>query len=961
MYGKRKGFAAALSLLMCLSLFFCNSFIVFAQADAEPEVNSAQSAEQIEEAPIEKSPNATADGENEEDKKQTVSEKGETQEKEKQSEVFDKEKEESAEKEKSAQSTKETTRKKEGITRNAREKVTEEKELLKAPQRAVHNDVITKIEALLQDGSGPAEDIEQWQVFRINAEFALPDNKVKAGDTTTITLPEKLRFSQTHDFVITDENGNVVANAAVNGEDKTITLTYTDYPETHSGVKGNFKFYVRIERSLVDGEEDIPLNFDVDGTTVYGGSVHFVGIPDPGPFYLSKSGDPINSRTIQFHLSINTRQEEIKNASVTDLMQSAGFTIDPSSFRIYKGSWEKVHGDWHLVNSSDVTSQYDIKFNEDKTGFSIDLGDIASSDAFQIFYNAVASYDMVDGEKVNNKATLNGSGLNAVPHETTTTYVEAGGSAEGYVYSIKIHKQGEDGEALKGGIFDVIRISTNESAGQITTDENGNGEIKGLLKDRYKIIEIQAPAGYVAPEGEEYLIETDDFNSETKIAFKTIINKPASVSVPVSKAWIGPKKESAAFSIKRSYTRDGITKEEVLPNTLILNDGNGWSGSFDNLEKYVTGTDIEWEYQVEEQTIPGYEAEKEGNQKDGFKFTNKKTETIDIPVEKKWVGKAGNNAIIRLIADDEEIKDVLLDSSKGWKHTFTDLPKYDEKDGHEIKYEIREDPVDGYITGISGTAEDGYTVINTVSGKVSVPVTKIWDGPKTDSVTINLMADGNKVNSIKLSAENNWQYTFADLEKYKNGKEIEYTVQEEKVTDYDTNIYGNAQDGFIIKNTNTKMRSINVTKIWIGSPAEEVTVRLFADGEEIQSAKISAECGWKYCFNNLAVYTSKGDKIEYTLKEDIIEGYSSEIAGNTEKGFTVRNSKKDAAPFVKRKDVPPFVKKKDVAPFVTTIVKKTTTPSPMTGDETNAYGYIIAMFAASVILAVLYTRKRRSG
>lgn len=157
------------------------------------------------------------------------------------------------------------------------------------------------------------------------------------------------------------------------------------------------------------------------------------------------------------------------------------------------------------------------------------------------------------------------------------------------------------------------------------------------------------------------------------------------------------------------------------------------------------------------------------------------------------------------------------------------------------------------------------------------------------------------------------------------------------------------------------MRSINVTKIWIGSPAEEVTVRLFADGEEIQSAKISAECGWKYCFNNLAVYTSKGDKIEYTLKEDIIEGYSSEIAGNTEKGFTVRNSKKDAAPFVKRKDVPPFVKKKDVAPFVTTIVKKTTTPSPMTGDETNAYGYIIAMFAASVILAVLYTRKRRSG
>ena len=61
----------------------------------------------------------------------------------------------------------------------------------------MQNSVITSLEALLKDGSGPVGDVDQWQVFRLNAEFKLPDLMVHEGDTTVITLPEKLKFNQT--------------------------------------------------------------------------------------------------------------------------------------------------------------------------------------------------------------------------------------------------------------------------------------------------------------------------------------------------------------------------------------------------------------------------------------------------------------------------------------------------------------------------------------------------------------------------------------------------------------------------------------------------------------------------------------------------------------------------------------------------------------------------------------------
>lgn len=186
----------------------------------------------------------------------------------------------------------------------------------------VQNSVITSLETLLKDGSGPVGDVEQWQVFRLNAKFNLPDLMVHEGDTTVITLPEKLKFNQTTEFDIKTGDGNVVAHAVIDGRAKTITLTYTDYAENHSDVSGSFFFYVQMDRDKVDGEETIPLTIDVSGNTVSGGDIHFKGIGEPQKSTINKSGWQLSDlsngdhTTLQYQLLVNTAGQAIQSEPV---------------------------------------------------------------------------------------------------------------------------------------------------------------------------------------------------------------------------------------------------------------------------------------------------------------------------------------------------------------------------------------------------------------------------------------------------------------------------------------------------------------------------------------------------------------------------------------------------------------------------------------------------------------------
>lgn len=124
---------------------------------------------------------------------------------------------------------------------------------------------------------------------------------------------------------------------------------------------------------------------------------------------------------------------------------------------------------------------------------------------------------------------------------------------------------------------------------------------------------------------------------------------------------------------------------------------------------------------------------------------------------------------------------------------------------------------DGFqnLLGITGYIEDFEPpVVNVVmeneysNEKREISVTKVWDDKddylkiRPKSVTIDLYANNVKVDSIELNESNGWTYTFENLDKYQNGKLIQYTVREVGISGYFVEISGDMDKGFVVTNIN---------------------------------------------------------------------------------------------------------------------------------------------------------------
>ncbi|PWL41652.1 MAG: hypothetical protein DBY43_05245 [Clostridiaceae bacterium] len=285
-------------------------------------------------------------------------------------------------------------------------------------------------------------------------------------------------------------------------------------------------------------------------------------------------------------------------------------------------------------------------------------------------------------------------------------------------------------------------------------------------------------------------------------------------------------------------------------------------------------------------------------------------DATNISVEKKW--KEENNDIksrpenikVKLIAKivDKEyiVEERVITAENGWKTTFKDLPT--ENNGNKIEYTIAEDEVSGYKTEITGNANDGFVITNTKEPekiKVSVEGAKTWndknnqDGKRPTEITINLLKNGTKVATKKVTEKDGWKWKFENLDKYENGKLIEYTVSEEKVDGYKTEITGNANDGFVITNTKEPEKikvSVEGAKTWNdknnqdGKRPTEITINLLKNGTKVATKKVTEKDGWKWKFENLDKYEN-GELINYTIVEEKVEGYTTEV-----EGYNVKNS-----------------------------------------------------------------------
>ena len=384
-------------------------------------------------------------------------------------------------------------------------------------------DTITNVKVSNNEGGDLTWDLAQWATFRLNADFKLGKD-VKAGDQTIITVPDALMINSDN-IEIKDINTNeVIANAKLSADNKSITLTYTDYAEKHSDTEGSFFFYARVDFKKHPQQGEIPVEITINKETKPAGKVTFKGIGDGDPKLLSKTSwvNEGDKREVQYTISVNRTKENIQGVTIEDHLKFTNASYVKDSIKVIKGKFAFVDGEWQFSDRVDVTDQHKITVSEDGQSFVVELGDMTEEDQYRISYNVRLNYEPVDGELLKNDATLKGKGV-VVKEVTNAALVQiAGGAGLGYVYSINIHKVDDANQPLKGAKFKVVRQANNQVIGEYVSDDNGNIAVNKLLKDKYIITEVEAPSGYIIKDADTE-VNVDDFGADHSVT-KTIVN-----------------------------------------------------------------------------------------------------------------------------------------------------------------------------------------------------------------------------------------------------------------------------------------------------------------------------------------------------------------------------------------------------------------------------------------------------
>ncbi len=220
-------------------------------------------------------------------------------------------------------------------------------------------------------------------------------------------------------------------------------------------------------------------------------------------------------------------------------------------------------------------------------------------------------------------------------------------------------------------------------------------------------------------------------------------------------------------------------------------------------------------------------------------------------------------------------------------------------------YEVEQETISGYdyvsadgSLTVDATTENVelnlyYSVEIEVSAAISWDDSDDQDGKRPESVTINLLADGEIIDYVTLTEAEDWTYTFTELGKYADGEEIEYTITENYIDEYESVISGDAENGFTVTNSYTpETLDIEITKTFDesdkdGEAHDPVTITLYANGVSTgKTITLSDDNNWYGTFTDLAKYED-GVEIEYTIKESNNKDYISVVTGDADSGYTI--------------------------------------------------------------------------
>jgi len=292
------------------------------------------------------------------------------------------------------------------------------------------------------------------------------------------------------------------------------------------------------------------------------------------------------------------------------------------------------------------------------------------------------------------------------------------------------------------------------------------------------------------------------------------------IDVVGKKAWVGgTERPSITLQLFRSAANQTPSKVRDSESAVNGSETPAWTYKWSDVPKY-DNVGRPYTYTVDELTVPANYVKT----LNGLTVTNTYSpSTINIDVNKVWIGPAADSVTFKLFADGVDTGETLVlpDEENNWAGSFKNLNQLDDVTGEEIIYTVEEVEITGYSTVKTGSVSDGFTFTNRNDEMVSIDVEKKWVGKVGNPVDVNLLANGVETGqSVNLKEsedeDNDWKSTFPNpVRKYDatTGKLINYSVVEPEVPyGYEVS-YGKGENGQLIVTNTAIIGSIKVEKV----------------------------------------------------------------------------------------------------------------------------------------------------
>ena len=335
--------------------------------------------------------------------------------------------------------------------------------------------------------------------FKLFADYTIKDT-IHTGDYFDMYVPEQIDLSSAftdYNFHLNDSEGEVIATAVVKPSESgggVIHIVFNEKMNGKDNLQGNLFFYAKGNEKGVKFGEATPirvvLNNNNKNSYNISPPVKFTpNKPVSGTEVIGKWANPSKSKDrADWRIRINKSGQNLNNVVITDKIKSGNGEYLPE-FNLQKVTFASDGNITNYGEKIDVSNK--VKYNDDKTSFTLELGEIGTQGYLLSYATTVNDEDPIQ----NNSAELRADAIAPGKTAGVWVYKTAGGGLNTEINGkLRIRKvDSKTGEGLAGAKF---KVTKGDKSFELTSNDKGIALSDELEFGEYNITEITAPEGY---------------------------------------------------------------------------------------------------------------------------------------------------------------------------------------------------------------------------------------------------------------------------------------------------------------------------------------------------------------------------------------------------------------------------------------------------------------------------------